>query len=113
MKNVFRYNKKRKHYAYIYKVMNGYCLNIILTTQPYSKHIKHKKCVMIKNIRLYKHPNPNNQKNIAFIYNHSPYLDKLESLDKKELKWSWNKNDKRKVKRIKKYKKYKDYFNKT
>ena len=109
MKNTFRYNKKIKHYAYIFKITNGYCYNILLTTQQFSIQKKHKKEKLVKNIKLFKHPNKDSNK-VAFIYNHSPYIDKSTSFDTKELLWTWDINDKRKVKRLIKYKKYKMYF---
>lgn len=105
MKDKFRFNKKRKHYSYIFKVKNGYCLNILLTTEPSSKQKKHKKERIIRNIRLYKHPNRNSAIEV-FIYNHSPYRDSEKSFDSKNLNWIWDVNDKRKVKRMKKYNKY-------
>lgn len=103
-KSEFKFNKKRKHYSYIFKAMNGYCLNILLTTDSESRQKKHKKVIMVKNIQLFRHPNKNSKVK-AFIYNHPPYLDNEKSFDKKLLNWSWDKNDKRKVKRMKKYKK--------
>ena len=110
MKDTFKFNKKRKHYAYIYRIKNGWCYNIILTTQESSIQKKHGKTQLIKNIRLFRHPNPNKQGLIVFIYNHPPYIDFIDSFDFKELKWKWHSNDKRKVKRFKKYKKYKAFI---
>lgn len=105
MKDTFRFNKKRKHYCYVFKVTNGRCLNILLTTDPEAKRKDHKRTRIVKNIRLYRHPNPNS--NItAYLYNHRPYNDSVDSLDNKKLKWGWDINDKRKVKRMKKYDKY-------
>ena len=49
MKDKFLYNKKRKHYSYIFKVKKGYCLNILLTTDAESKQKKHKKEKIIRN----------------------------------------------------------------
>ena len=105
MKDKFLFNKKRKHYSYIFKIRNGYCLNILLTTEAESKQKKHKKEKIVRNIRLYRHPNKNSVVEV-FIYNHPPYNDHESSFDEKILKWSWDINDKRKVKRMKKYKKY-------
>lgn len=105
MKNTFRYNKKRRHYAYIFKVKRGYCMNIILTTEPESHNRKHHKSVIVKNIKLYRHPNPNAKMKEAYIFNHSPYFDQIDSFDKKALKWSWNINDKRKCKKNEKVQK--------
>ena len=110
MKNKFRYNKKRKHYSYIFKIKNGYCFNILLTTQPKSIQKKHGKTKIVNNIRVHIHPNPRNNNTIVFIYNHPPYIDAIESFDIKNLDWKWDKNDKRNIKRIQRYKKYRDYF---
>ena len=110
MKNRFRFNKKRKHYSYIFTIKNGYCSNILLTTKRESINKKHGKSIIVRNIRLYKHPNPRKTNVIVFIYNHPPYIDAIESFDSKKLNWKWDINDKRNVKRMKKYKKYKKYF---
>ena len=110
MKNKFRYNKKRKHYSYIFKIVNGFCLNILLTTQPESIHKKHGKIIKIRNIKLHMHPNHRRSNTIVFIYNHQPYIDAIESFDCKQLDWEWDVNDKRKVKRFKKYWIYKKIF---
>ena len=50
MKDKFLYNKKRKHYSYIFKIRNGYCLNILLTTEAESKQKKHKKEKMLETL---------------------------------------------------------------
>ena len=52
MKDKFRYNKKRKHYSYIFKIVGNYCINILLTTQSESKQRKKGKTTMVKNIKL-------------------------------------------------------------
>lgn len=110
MKDKFRYNKKRKHYSYIFKIVGNYCINILLTTQSESKQRKKGKTTMVKNIKLSTHPNPNTPNVIVYIYNHAPYYDPINSFDLKTLKWKWNINDKRIVKRLKKYNKHKQYF---
>ena len=110
MKNTFKYNKKRKHYAYIFKTMGIYCVNILLTTKAESKHKKHGRVYVIRNVPLFKHPNKSGSNIAVFIYNHSPYFDKHDSFDLKELNWSFDICDKRKIKRFRKYKKYKRYF---
>ena len=50
----FRYNKKRKHYSYIFKDVGSKRKNIILSSKPVRK--EHQK--IRRNIKLYKHPNP-------------------------------------------------------
>ena len=70
--------------------------NIVLTSKEYRKEHKRIK----KNVKLYKNPNPNNDKQsylIPIIYN-----DSVESFDGRKLKWEFHPNDKRKVKRLKK-----------
>lgn len=110
MNNGFKFNKKRKHYAYVYTVKNGWCFNILLTTKGESINKKHGKKIVIKNIRLYKHPNSSSKLDVVFIFNHAPYVDRIEVFDNKILNWKWDPNDKRKIKRFKKYSKNKKYF---
>ena len=92
----FRYNRKRKHYSYLFKDIGNRRKNIVLTSKEYRKEHKRIK----KNLKLYKNPNPNNDKQsylIPIIYN-----DGAESFDERKLKWGFHPNDKRKVKRLKK-----------
>lgn len=94
----FRFNKRRKHYSYLFKTHGSRVDNMLLTSKPYRVRHEH----LEKNVKLYKHPNPNSDKQvyiIPIIYN-----DELSSFDSKELKWNFHPNDKRKVKRIKKRK---------
>ena len=74
----FRYNRRRKHYSYLFKDVG-------------SKR---------KNIKLYKNPNPNKDSDSYMIP--IVYLDSIDSFDKRKLKWSFHSHDKRKVKRLKK-----------
>ena len=92
----FRYNRKRKHYSYLFKDVGNRRKNIVLTSKAYRK--EHKK--LKKNVKLYKNPNPNKDNQsylIPIIYN-----DNIESFDDRNLKWKFHPNDKRKVKRLKK-----------
>ena len=95
----FRYNKKRKHYSYLFKDAGQKCKNIVLTSKPFRKDHR----TIKKNLRLFKHPNPNSNKQ-AFVI---PiiYFDDLVSFDGKTLKWRFDKNDKRTIKRIKRRRK--------
>ena len=94
----FRYNKKRKHYAYLFKDLQDYRKNILITTKPIMKiHGKNK-----RNVKLYKHPNPNLIKDVFIIP--YVYIDDKNVFYPKVLNWQFDKNDKRKVKRIKKKK---------
>ena len=91
----FRWNKKRRHYAYLFKEKRGLVLNLIITTKPYrfvQGRIK-------TNVKLYKHPNPCSDK-VAYVIPFV-YFDTLVSFYEKVYKWSFNINDKRKIKRIK------------
>lgn len=92
----FRFNRKRKHYSYLFKDIGIYRKNILISTKPKRKW--HNKVKI--NVRLYKHPNPNSKKEVFIIP--KIYVDHLEAFDKQILKWKFDKNDKRKVKRIKK-----------
>ena len=94
----FRYNKKRKHYSYLFKDVGNLRKNILITTKKFRIH--HKKLKI--NVTLYKHPNGKNK--LVFVI---PliYIDDMSSFDKRVLNWKWDKNDKRKIKRIKKHKK--------
>ena len=58
----FRYNRKRKHYSYLFKDINNRRKNIILTSKPYRK--EHKK--LKKNVKLFKNPNPSNDNESVF-----------------------------------------------
>ena len=51
----FRYNRKRKHYSYLFKDVGSKRKNIILSSKPVRK--EHKK--IKRNVKLYKNPNPN------------------------------------------------------
>ena len=93
----FRWNKKRKHYAYLFRNKGKLALNIIITTKPV--RLVHGKAK--SNIKLYKHPNPNCIKEAYVV----PYvfLDNLLSFYNKLYKWNFDINDKRKIKRIKRH----------
>ena len=93
----FRWNKRRKHYSYLFKDVGSKRKNIVLTTKPFRKeHHKQK-----RNVKLYKHPNENSKKQVYIV----PiiYCDDADSFDLKKLKWKFHPNDKRKIKRLKKW----------
>lgn len=92
----FRWNKKRRHFVYIFKDIGDLRLNIIITTKPV--RIVHSKTKA--NVRLYKHPNPNSKKT-AYIIPYI-YIDHLTCFFEKRYRWKFDINDKRKIKRIKK-----------
>ena len=93
----FRFNKRRKHYSYIFKKVLFRRKNLVLITKPYRK--EHKK--LRNNVKLYKHPNRNCDKQVYVVP--IVYNDNENSFDSKKLNWTFHPNDKRKIKRIKKY----------
>ena len=103
----FRYNKKRKHYAYLFKTIGLKRKNILITSKPLV--IKHKNGrikIIVRNIRLYRHPNKS--KSGLFYIIPIVYLDDFASFDSYLYdKWEFDRNDKRKVKRVKKRNKIK------
>ena len=92
----FRYNKKRKHYAYLFKELGTKVKNIVFTSKQYRKYRDDYR----KNIKLHTHPNPNSNKEIYVIP--YVYVDEKTSFNEKKLNWRFDKHDKRKIKRIKK-----------
>ena len=94
----FRWNKKRKHYAYLFKDIGVLRFNIILSTKP----IRFVNGKAKRNIRLFKHPNPVNE-SIVYVITYV-YIDGLDSFGDKIYPWSFDKNDKRIIKRIKRRK---------
>ena len=97
----FRYNKKRKHYSYIFKSKGFYRKNIVFSTKP----VRIWKGKIKNNIKLFKHPNPNSSKTIYVVP--IVYIDNVECFYPKTLEWFFDKNDKRLIKRIKRKKKRK------
>ena len=96
----FRWNKKRKHYAYLHKDIGTKRKNILITSKPVMQNKKGK--VISNNILLAHHPNA--KKDGQFYLVNRNYLDEESSFDNKQYMWKWNKDDKRKVKRVKKNK---------
>lgn len=97
----FRYNKKRKHYSYIYGQKGDLRKNLLLSSKPIRKTRNGRK--IIKNYKLSKNPNPNKTE-VQYIMD-KRNLDNKNNFGKKLSKWSFDKNDKRIVKRIKRGKK--------
>ena len=93
----FRWNKKRKHYAYLHKDIGSKRKNLLITSKPIMKKGNNDE---IKTVSLYHHPNSN--KDGTFYVVPRNYLDEEKSFDNKTYPWSWHKNDKRKIKRLKK-----------
>ena len=99
----FRYNKKRKHYSYLFKDVGTKRKCILISSKSImviKKNRGGKK--IIKNILLFHHPNAN--KEGIFYLIPKIYIDEIICFDERIYQWFWDKNDKRKVKRIKKKK---------
>ena len=92
----FRYNRKRKHYSYLFKDLGTKRKIIILSSKPFRKVRKKIK----KNIKLYRHPNPCSNKEVCVIP--FVYIDDITSFEEKKRNWKFHPNDKRIIKRIKK-----------
>lgn len=99
----FRFNKKRKHYAYLFKDTKSKTKNILITSKPVIIRFKKGRQIIKNNIPLFRHPNPN--KSGQFYLIARVYVDEIYSFDEHKYKsWVFDKNDKRKVKRLKKQK---------
>ena len=97
-KSEFRWNKKRKHYSYLFKNVGSKCMNLLISTKPY---VYRKGRVVIRNIPLFKHPNPNKKGQFYLVPRR--YLDDYSCFEEKVYDtWRFDINDKRLVKRIKK-----------
>ncbi len=104
----FRYNKKRKHYAYLFKTVGIRRKNVLISSKPIMVEKKHRKnrvkTKITINIVLYRHPNLDKKGKFYLIPR--IYVDDISSFDSVVLtQWSFDKNDKRKIKRIKRAKK--------
>ena len=101
----FKWNKKRKHYSYLFKDVGNKRKNILLHTDPSKKKDwNHKKQKVFEktHVKLHRHPNPSKSKDETFYVETRHYLDNESSFDGRVYNWKWDKNEKRKIKRIKK-----------
>lgn len=100
----FRYNKKRKHYSYLFKVVGFRRKNILISSKPFVVKHKHGRIKIIaNNIKLHKHPNK--QKNGVFYIIPFIYLDDISSFGNTIYsEWVFDINDKRIIKRLKRRK---------
>ena len=97
----FRWNKKRKHYAYLFKDIGTKRKNLLITSKEcVIKHKRGKIRKAIDNIPLAHHPNIRKQGDFFVIP--KVYVDEESSFEETIYPWKWNVNDKRKIKRIKK-----------
>lgn len=98
----FRYNKRRKHYSYIFGQKGDNRKNILLTSKPvHKKKQKDGTYREYKNVKLYQHPNPN-KKGITQYVIPKVETDHHEVFDKKLNNWKFHPFDKRNIKKIKK-----------
>lgn len=98
----FRYNRKRKHYAYIYGKKGDLRKNLLLSFSPTRKVKKRngtKK--VVKNVKLQRNPNP--------LVNEPTYVMTKRCTDHKDkfgekvfTDWSFSPDDRRVIKRLKK-----------
>lgn len=101
----FRWNKKRKHYAYLFKDNDDYRKNLLLHSDPSKKpdwNEEKQKEFDKKNVELYQHPNPNKPKDEKYYVEKRVYNDHKNSFKEKVYQWKWSMHDKRKIKRLKK-----------
>lgn len=100
----FRYNKKRKHYSYIYGQNGNLRKNLLLSSKSIIKvKKKNGRYRIINNIKLQRHPNPNCHKD-EYVMNRR-YLDHKDDFGHIKSNWSFDTNDRRIIKRLKKVKK--------
>lgn len=97
----FRYNKRRKHYAYLFRDYKSKVFNILISSKPIMIEKKNKRANRITiNVPLYHHPSKSKSGDYFVI----PIIfrDSINSFDTNIYKkWVWDINDKRKIKRIK------------
>lgn len=100
MRTEFRYNRKRKHYSYIYGFKGDYRQNLLLSTKPTRNVKRFGKTKIKNNVKLSKHPNPKSNKQVYII--NQRYLDHKNSFGNL-LNWLFStKEDRKKAKKIKK-----------
>ncbi len=89
----FRFNKKRKHPAYVFKKKNGKYHSLTIT---HSSKFNNR-----KNTKLYKNPSPKDTSDAYVIKKIAK--DDISSYSKRPLKdWSFHTYDRRNIKRLKK-----------
>ncbi len=101
----FRWNKKRKHYAYLFKKKGSYIKNLLIHSDPSKKDGWNKEKEIIfkkKHIRLFRHPNHKKSGSLQYYVEMRIYNDLENSFEKRIYIWEWDINDKRKIKRLKK-----------
>lgn len=96
----FRYNRRKKHFSYIFGAKGNKRKHILLSSKSTRKKKRNGKYYEKNNVKLFKHPNPN--KNDPSYVIPKIYYDDISSFDDVKSTWQFDKNDKRKIKRIKK-----------
>lgn len=99
----FRYNKKRKHYSYIFGQKGNKRKNVLLTSKQKRKKKKKGKYKYYENVKLHEHPNPNKKGELQYVIPKIEY-DDISSFDEVKSSWKFHLYDRRKIKRIKKNK---------
>ena len=96
----FRYNKKRKHFSYIFGRKGNLRKNLLLTSKPIKK-IKRKKGKYIekKNVKLYQNPDPNDYSDSYVIP--KVYCDDESSFGRLKSNWRFHTYDRLVIKKIK------------
>lgn len=97
--------QKKKTYSYLFKQVGNQRKNILLSTKPIV--IDKRKQAESKNIKLYKHPNPNSNK-VAYAIP-KVYIDSASSFDSRIYNWNFHIYDKRNIKKIKQGKLKQDF----
>ena len=97
----FRYNKKRKHYSYIYSCRGDYRQNLLISSKPDRVVHKDGKKKRIKNIKLSKHPNPNKNGEESYLMT-KRCLDHKDNFGPVKKNWFFSILDRLKVKKVKK-----------
>ena len=94
----FRYNRRRKHYSYIYKQKGDYRYNLLMSSNEY---IRRKNKIIGRNVPLYKHPNPNKPNEKSYIMTRR-YVDHKNDFGPVKKNWFFHIFDRLKIKKIKK-----------
>jgi len=100
----FRYNRRRKHYSYIFKQSKGVYYNILLSSKANEIKKREGRIVTYNNVPLYKHPNPNKPNESQWVINRVYKDSDFNKTFDKKLNWRFHLFDKRKIKKIKKKK---------
>lgn len=90
-KSEFRWNKKRKHYAYLFKDLGDYRKNLLIHSDPSKKEGWNKNKFREfdkKYTRLFRHPNPNKSVNEKYYIENRVYVDHQKSFHSRIYPWN-------------------------